>query len=469
MQLAQNLAGYSLGEADLMRRAMGKKKREEMALHEKKFVEGAVARNIKREKAEAIFNLMAQFADYGFNRSHSVAYAYLAYQTAYLKAHYSAYFYAAVLSNESQDTAKIYKYSNELRVAGLQLLPPDINESDADFTPLDNAVRFGLSAIKGIGAASVQGIIEARKNGKFSSLFDFTARLDQGSIGKRGIETLVTAGAFDSMRTEGTTTNSWRARNFAGIDAALSHGQKLYKDNMRGQNALFGAADNTQTILQGELPNVAEWTSTELARQEKASIGFYLSTHPLDNYKKVLSDLKILNVADYEAINPGDKIILAGIVSALQVKHSKKGNRFCIFRLEDQSVGVKCLAWSEAYLKYSDKLKENELIIVNAKVESVEGQEITVILESVRKLTEAVSLEARTASITLPCKPLDEKYIDDLFTILSGSRGNCEVVLQFNLENQMAIKILSQPIRIQGSEILEQELIKKGCQVNWNL
>jgi DNA polymerase-3 subunit alpha len=469
MQLAQNLAGYSLGEADLMRRAMGKKKREEMALHEKKFVEGAVSRNIKREKAEAIFNLMAQFADYGFNRSHSVAYAYLAYQTAYLKAHYSAYFYASVLSNESQDTAKIYKYSNELRVAGLQLLPPDINESDADFTPLDNAVRFGLSAIKGIGTSSVQSIIEARKGGKFSSLFDFAARLDQGSIGKRGIETLITAGAFDSLKTEDETINSWRAKNFSAIDAALSHGQKIFKDNLRGQNALFGAADNSQTVLQSELPDATPWTTAELARQEKASIGFYLSTHPLDNYKKVLADLKILNVADYEAILPGDKITLAGIVSALQVKHSKKGNRFCIFRLEDQSVGVKCLAWSEAYTKFSDKLKENELIIVNAKVESVEGQEITVIIESVRKLTEAISLEARNVSIELPTKNMDEKYIDDLFTILSRSRGNCEVYLHFNLENQMAIKIMSQPIRIQGSEMLERELLDKGCRVHWSL
>jgi DNA polymerase-3 subunit alpha len=200
-----------------------------------------------------------------------------------------------------------------------------------------------------------------------------------------------------------------------------------------------------------------------------ASIGFYLSTHPLDNYKKVLSDLKILNVADYEAIHPGDKITLAGIVSALQVKHSKKGNRFCIFRLEDQSVGVKCLAWSEAYTKFSDKLKENELIIVSAKVESVEGQEITIIVESVRKLTEAISLEARNVAIKLPKKNLDEKYFDDLFTILSRSRGNCEVYLHFNIENQMAVKILSQPIRIQGSAVLEQQLIDKGCQVHWNL
>ncbi len=469
MQLAQKLGGYTLGEADMMRRAMGKKKRDEMAAHEKKFVDGAVNRNIKLEKAEAIFKLMAQFADYGFNRSHSVAYAYLAYQTAYLKAHYAAYFYAAVLSNEAHDTTKIYKYSNELRSAGLQLLPPDINESDADFTPLENAVRFGLTAIKGIGTTSVQAIIEARKNGKFTSLFSFTERLDQGSINRRGLESLITAGAFDSLCPADSTINLWRAKHFAGIEGALAHGQRIFQDNQRGQNALFGGPEKTSTILQGELPNVAPWSAAELARQEKAAVGFYLSTHPLDGYKQILSELKILNVADYEVINPGDKIALAGIVSAMQVKHSKKGNRFCIFRLEDQSIGVKCLVWSEAYLKFSDKLKDNELIIVNGKIESVEGHEITIILESVRKLAEAFSLEAKKVSIILPDKNLDAVYFNELLSILSRSRGNCEVFLKLNLEQQIDIKILSQPLRIQGSAALENELVNRGCQVTWNL
>src|SRR3989440_3594506 len=161
MQLAQKLAGYTLSEADLMRRAMGKKKREEMAVHEEKFINGAVERGIKREKAEKIFTLMAQFSDYGFNRSHSVAYAYLAFQTAYLKAHYPEHFYAAVLSSESQDAAKVFKYSKELRTQGIQLLPPDVNESNAGFTPLTGAVRYGLAAIKGLGESTVKAIIDA--------------------------------------------------------------------------------------------------------------------------------------------------------------------------------------------------------------------------------------------------------------------------------------------------------------------
>ncbi len=475
MQLARTLAGYSLGEADLMRRAMGKKKREEMAAHEKKFVEGAVARHIKREKAEAIFKLMAQFADYGFNRSHSVAYAYLAYQTAYLKAHYSAYFYASVLSNEAQDTAKIYKYSKELKLAGLRLLPPDINESDAGFTPLENAVRFGLSAIKGIGSSAVNAIIEARRGNAFASLFDFTARLEQGTVTRRALESLITAGAFDSIKPPAEADGSWRAKNFAAIDAALAHGQKLAQDRQRGQNALFGASEDGRNILQPSLPEVVGWSASEIARLEKAAIGFYLSTHPLDNFGKVLADLKIMNVADYETINPGDKITLAGIITAFQVKHSKKGNRFCIFRLEDQSSGVKCLAWSDVYQKFSDKLNESELIVAQGRVESIEGQEITIILESVKKLSEAVSTEAKAATVALPSTLADEKrekygkFTDDLFNVLSRSRGACAVSIYLELDKLFYVKIASPPIRIQGSAILENELEALGCRITWHL
>jgi DNA polymerase III subunit alpha len=335
MQLAQKLGGYTLGEADMMRRAMGKKKREEMAVHEQKFIGGAVARGIKQEKAAEIFKLMAQFADYGFNRSHSVAYAYLAFQTAYLKAHYPAYFYAAVLSNEADDTAKIYKYSTELRSLGLKLLPPDINESDADFTPLENAVRFGLSAIKGIGTSSVQAIIEARKDGKFTSLYDFAARVAQGAINKRALESLITAGAFDTLMPSDTSINLWRARLFSAINGALANGQKIWNDKVKGQTGLFGGQADGRTILEIELPMVEPWSPIELANQEKAAVGFFLSSHPMDDYKQILSDLKIINLADYEEIKPGGRLTLAGIASNLQVKYSKKGNRFCIFKLEE--------------------------------------------------------------------------------------------------------------------------------------
>ncbi len=469
MQIAQQLGGYSLGEADLMRRAMGKKKREEMAVHEEKFISGAVERNVKREKAAEIFRLMAQFADYGFNRSHSVAYAYLAFQTAYLKAHYPAHFYASVLSNEADDTTKIYKYSNELRTLGLQLMPPDINESGADFTPLENAVRFGLSAIKGIGAASIQAIIEARKSGRFTSLFDFTARINQGAVNRRALESLITAGAFDSLMPSDSTVNQWRPRLFAGINPALTNGQKFWNDKMSGQNALFGGQDTDQTDFFGELPDAAPWSPTELANQEKAAVGFYLSNHPVDDYQKILADLRIRNIGDYDELQTGEKITLAGIVTGLSVKYSKKGNRFCMFRLEDRSNGVKCLAWSEAFTKYAEFFKNDELLIVSGKVESVEGPEVTIILEEARKLADAVPQKAQEMSVSLGKKNIDASHFEELTEIFNKNRGGCNVVLNFQMKDGISIKIHSQALRVQGSSRLENELNELECQVKWIL
>lgn len=469
MQIAQKLAGYTLGEADLMRRAMGKKKREEMGIHEEKFVSGAIERNIPRDKAEKVFDLMKQFADYGFNRSHSVAYAYLAFQTAYLKAHYPAYFYASVLSNESQDTAKIYKYSNELRQGGLKLLPPDVNESGVGFTPLDNAVRFGLSAIKGIGAASVQAIIEARKPGQFTSLFDFTSRIDQGAISRRALESLVSAGAFDSLMPATTSVNSWRARLYAGIDSSLSHAQKKWSDKVRGQSGLFGEVEQSFSSADGELPSAESWSQLKISQEEKAAVGFYLSNHPLDAHTETLHEMRITNIADYTDVKPGDKITIAGIVSGLQVRHSKKGNRFCIFKLEDQSTAVKCLGWAEAYARFSESLKEDELLIVSGKVESIDGQEMTLIIEDVQKLEDAVPMKAQRVSIALAEKNFKDNVLEDIFALLSKNQGKCDVYFDLRIDGDLAVNIRSMPLRIRGTKSLENQLKEKGCQVFWHL
>ncbi len=447
---------------------MGKKKREDMAKEEIKFIDGAIANNIKRDKAEAIFKLMAQFADYGFNRSHSIAYAYLAFQTGYLKAHYPSYFFASVLSHESDDSAKVYKYSSELRSMGLSLLPPDINESDDSFTPSKDSVRFGLNAIKGIGTATITAIVEARKKGKFTSLFDFSSRIDQGSIGKRGLESLITAGAFDSLMPPDTAANLWRARLFAGIDDALSYSQKAWSDKLSGQHGLFGGNDSQESLADVNLPNVEPWSQSELSRQEKAAIGFYLSTHPLDEYAGILSGLKILNIADHEDIKPGDLLTLAGIVSGAQIKYSKKGNRFCVFRLEDRSSGVKGLMWAEAFGKCGDLIKNDALLIADGRVESADGNEITFIASEVRSLLDAEPRNARGLFIVLPTQDLGEDYFYDLLSLLGRTRGACEVSISLPV-GAVAVKIQSQALRVQGSASLENDLRQKGCSVSWVL
>lgn len=467
MQLAQKLAGYSLGEADMMRRAMGKKKREAMAKEELKFVTGAVKNGISKDKADEIFKLMAQFADYGFNRSHSIAYAYLAFQTAYLKAHYPTYFFAAVLSHEADDSAKVYKYSSELRSMGLQMLPPDINESDNGFTPFPDAVRFGLSAIKGIGPSTISSVVAARAEGKFTSLFDFVSRIDQGSVNKRALESLITSGAFDSLLPEGMTVNEWRARHYAAIDDALGYAQKVWNDKKSGQSDLFGGGGETDSGS-FELPEAAAWTQAEMSRSEKAALGFYLSAHPLDEYEGILQGLEIKTLADHESITPGDTLTLAGIVSGPQIKYSKKGNRFCIFRLEDQSAGVKCLVWAEAFGKYGELIKDESLLIVEGRVESAEGTEITIIVSEVRSLTDAESGNAKRLSIGLPSNDVDENYLFDLLSLLGKARGTCEVSIEVPV-NDLSVEIDTQALRVKGSGNLEAALRSKGCSVAWHL
>lgn len=468
MQLAQKLAGYSLGEADMMRRAMGKKKREEMAAHEKKFIEGAVKNGIDKKKAVEIFTLMSQFADYGFNRSHSIAYAYLAFQTAYLKAHYPAFFYAAVLSHEADDSAKIYKYSNELRGLGLKMLPADVNESDEGFTPTQDSVRFGLSAIKGMGSATARAIIDARKSGKFTSLFDFVSRVDQGAINRRSLESLTMAGAFDTMKPKDISVNLWRAKLFKSIDNALARGQSVWNDRLQGQSGLFAA----ETLVDGDtldqLEDAPAWTQKELSQHEKNAIGFYLSVHPLDEYEPMLEALRIRKIADYDTISQGANLQLAGIVSALQVRWSKRGNRFCTFRLEDKSTGIKCLLWSDAYSKYSGLLADDALLIVEGKVESADGQDITMIVNDIRSVAETVARNARELSIALPRERLADDFLESIHSVLSGESGRCEVSISISINGVIA-KLVSGPMRVMGSARLEEELKSMGCSVKWIL
>jgi len=468
MQLAQKLAGYSLGDADLMRRAMGKKKREEMAVHEEKFINGAVERGIDKKKATEIFNLMSQFADYGFNRSHSIAYAYLAFQTAYLKAHYPAYFYAAVLSHEAQDSAKVYKYSNEFKSVGLKLLPPDINESDLGFTPHEEGVRYGLTAIKGIGESCVTAIINAREDGKFTSPFDFVSRVAAGALNRRAFESLVAAGAFDSIKPEDVEVAAWRARLYKGTTDILQFGQRSWEDKSRGQTDLFAVAADMPEQAQdlGSLPECAPWSQGEVSSYEKAAVGFYLSVHPLDTFRSTLEKLGIRALADYEQFASGQTVFLAGLVSGLQVRYSKKGNRFGTFRLEDQSGGIKCVAWGETFGKISAMLRDDELLIAEGRIEGSEGQEETLIVNDIKLLADAEPSRAHEAAIRLPNGKSDERTYETIFKLLSENRGECGVRLTVPA-GEVEAELNAAHIRVKGSAKLEQELKDLGCDVEW--
>jgi DNA polymerase-3 subunit alpha len=465
MLLAQKLAGYSMAEADSLRKAMGKKNREEMARQEQKFILGAVARGIKQDKAQQIFSLMAQFADYGFPKAHSVAYAYLAFQTAYLKAHYPEHFYAAVLSNEIDDTAKVFRYTKEMRGQGIALLPPDVNESQVGFTALTGAIRYGLAAIKGIGVASVNAITKARANGHFKSLFDFTERLDEGAINKRVLEGLVCSGAFDSLKPEGTAPTEWRARLNAAGDSAMARSARSRRAKALGQDDLFGGQDLAVADPIVELPAVAAWTAIEMLTAEKKALGFYITGHPLDAHQETINQLGAITSAEVAQQESGSRATVAGVVRDLQLKTTKKGDRFAIFRLEDQAGAIKCVLWPEPYRRNSSLLTDEATILVNGRAEIDEGG-ATLMGDRVTELTRAVQQKARELLIRLSISNNAEQF-EAVKKLLEQSPGDCEVFVEVPAEN-MTVRVRTHPsLKIQGSVEIESALRALGCEVIW--
>jgi DNA polymerase III subunit alpha len=467
MQLAQKLAGYSMAEADSLRKAMGKKNREEMALQEQKFVLGAVARGIKQDKAQQIFSLMAQFADYGFPKAHSVAYAYLAFQTGYLKAHYPEHFYAAVLSNEVDDTAKVFRYSKEMRGQGIALLPPDVNESEVGFTALTGAIRYGLAAIKGIGFSSVNAITRARQQGRFKSLFDFTERLDDGAINKRVLEGLVCSGAFDSLKPAEVSNAEWRARHCAAIDTALARSARARRTKALGQNDLFGGTAIPDSDPSTELPRVASWSIAEMLAAEKKSLGFYITGHPLDAHLETINQLGAVTSAELGQRETNSRASVAGVVRDLQLKNTKKGDRFAIFRLEDQAGSVKCVLWPEPYRRNSSVIADEATILVTGRAEVSDDGAATLMADKITELTQAVQQKARELIIRMPATINAPQY-ESIKNLLEQAPGDCEVFVEVQVDNMM-VRVRAHPsLKIQGSVQVESELRRMGCEVIWD-
>jgi DNA polymerase-3 subunit alpha len=448
-----------------MRRAMGKKKREEMAVHEEKFITGAVERGIKREKAEKIFTLMAQFSDYGFNRSHSVAYAYLAFQTAYLKAHYPEHFYAAVLSNEAQDAAKVFKYSKELRAQKIALLPPDVNESYSGFTPLSGAIRYGLTAIKGLGQSIVKAICEAREGGPFRSFFDFAERVESSTLNKRVFESLVSAGAFDSLK-DGRSVHEWRGALFNSIDAALSQAQRSKRERAVGQSGLFGGMPEEIDFTREISPSLKGWTPTEMLAAEKAALGFYISGHPLERFLKVLQNVKALSSSELANANTGSRVTCGGIITDLQTRATKKGDKFALLRLEDEAGGTKCVLWPEVYRKHSALLQNDLAVVIMGRLELSEDNPPTIIVDQVQSIDAA----SRSGEFLVLRTPLGNDFptlCDEILGVLSSNPGDCDVTLEALTDNGTIVRVrANQALRVKRSNQLEEALKKLGCAVS---
>lgn len=340
MQIAAAVSGYSLAEADILRRAMGKKEPAVMAAQRDRFVSGAVELGTPADKAEELFNLIEKFAGYGFNKSHSAAYALIAYQTAYLKAHYPQEFLAALLNSEINNTASLAKHIQEAREQGLSILPPDINLSDRDFTVADGKVRFGLAGVKNVGMGAIAEILEARKAGPFAGLSDLLNRLNLTKVNRKVLESLILAGAFDSLEPN-------RARLLAGLEPGLEKAQNFKRLQEVKQMSMFETLGETPN--DDWLPETAPWEEPEKLAKEKEALGLYLTGHPLDGHRNILRAWLRTTTADLAETPDGEDVALGVVVTSLKEKAGKKGGRLAIVTVEDLAGSVEALVFGELY------------------------------------------------------------------------------------------------------------------------
>ncbi len=370
MAIANQLAGFSLGQADLLRRAMGKKKHEEMAKQKELFVTGSQQRGIQASKAEKLFDQMAFFAGYGFNKSHSAAYALVTYQTAYLKAHYPTEFMAALLTSEMGNTDKMVGYFTECRELGVQILPPDVNESAKNFSVVPEGIRFGLAAIKNVGESAVDVILEAREQeGPFSSFVDLCCRLDSQKVNKRVLEGLIKVGAFDSLATS-------RARLFHVLEQALDYAAIVQRNKRQGQTSLFdgvSAESGAQGGLDFTIPQVPEWSQQDTLKYERELTGFYITAHPLNRHRMAIAHFSTCSSRTLAEMGDGREVKLCGVVSGLKAMTTKKGNRMAYVTLEDLHGTVEAIIFPETFQAHESLLTPDSVIRITGAVDLMDN------------------------------------------------------------------------------------------------
>jgi DNA polymerase-3 subunit alpha len=485
MRISNVVAGFTLGEADLLRKAMGKKNAEVMAKMRGKFVEGAKKLGTPEKKGAPLFDLMAHFAGYGFNKSHSTAYAFLAYQTAYLKANYPWHFAAALLTIESQNTDKLALYLGECRDRQIPVLPPDINQSQLRFTVEPEGVRFGLTAIKNVGDGAIESLLNVRtKQGRIASLASLCEDLDLRLVNKRVFESLTKAGAFDSLardtRYGGLPTLALRPRILAAIDAACEYGARAQRDRDQGQGGLFGpsADDLAVTAADGglTLPEAVPWTETEQLGFEKETLGLYWSGHPVDRYADALKLFGAKTIADLADAQPapegGDSwgpggrkpmeadTSVGGIIAACRQLKTRKGDKMAVFTLEDAIGGVEIVVFPEAYARAAAYIESGTLVLVRGKLERDE-ETVRVLATEIAPLDSVRERLAREVAIHFR-KPADRGMLESLGEIFSRHRGDRKV--SFEVETgepgrRLRVRVeVSSQIRVRPSPALISEV-----------
>lgn len=417
MQIASNMAGFSLGQADILRRAMGKKKPEEMHKLKQEFINGAAQKGISEDKSKETFELIEHFAGYGFNKSHSAAYGLLAYQTAYLKANYPVEFMAAMLTGVMGQQDKAGHYIEVCKSMNIEILPPCINSSKAKFSVSGNSILFGLAGIKHIGDNAVENILKARSQGKFLSLSDFCERIDMRAVNRKALESLIKCGALDEFGTK-------RSQLLAVLEQAIDLANKKNKDAASGQLGLFDDIMPSDVVLQ--YPNISELPKEEILNLEKELIGFYVTGHPLDKYKDKLLKLNKINSVSAGMVKDGEQITIGGMISVCKKMFTRRGEPMAVMTLEDYSGYVECLVFPKYFEELSRHILQGNMIVVAGRA-SIQDDEEKIMVESIRPLSEFES----GLVILLERKHEDPSILSKIKEIMQRFSGNDQTYLHF--------------------------------------
>jgi DNA polymerase-3 subunit alpha len=453
MKIANRLASYTLGEGDLLRRAMGKKIPKEMGQQSTRFIEGCVENGYPREKAEQIFSLMNQFSGYAFPKAHATAYAMLTHQTAYLKAHYLAEFLAATMTAEWREHDKLDRYIRDARARGLEMLPPSVNESEADFTVTDDpsGIRFGLRGVKNVGEGAVEAILDARmEGGPFPSLFDFCARVDLRRVNRRVLESLIRCGAFDFLKA--TRASLWEALN-----RALERAQRMQRDREAGQESLFGGGD---ALVEPPLPEVSEWTSNERLAAEKEMLGFYVTGHPLTEYGPILARFATVRAERIGEAQRGQKVRAGGILNGLNTTRTRRGKLMARAVLEDLGGALDVVFLPEPFDRHAELLRSEGLLLVEGTLQP-ESERPELIADVVVPLREAYAHCTRALCVDVHEGQITEDDLRRCRAALDLAPGEVPVFLRVELLSraQASLELRRHRVTVTAELVAELERI----------
>jgi len=443
MNIASVLADYSMAEADILRQAMGKKIGEIMAQERERFVSRAKKKGLDNEKAERVFDQMETFGRYGFNKAHSAAYAMIAFQTAYLKAHFP------VELSEMGSSEDVVKYIAECRSQDIEVLPPDINESGMNFSVVEDSIRFGLAAVKNVGQGAVELVLAVRnQDGPFTSLFDFCERVPHRKVNRRVVESLIKAGAFDSMGVK-------RSQVMSVLDDALEIGQRVQKDRINGQYNLFEAmAVDSHEAIYPPFPEIAEWNESELLNYEKESLGFFITGHPLARYEEILNKFANANTEKLPDISEGRVVRIGGIVRDYKLYNDRKGEVMAFVTLEDLSGLAEVTIFASLYSSVSELVEKDSAIIVEGRVTRDE-QSTKILADNVVPIDKAEETLTASVHLNLDITSLDKGSLQKLLEILKQHKGSSNTFLHLLMPQRTDTVIaLSDSIRVKASQDL---------------